>query len=606
MVNAAQVAGTVEMKGFRALLRVLRRFLKYLIPVWDKILLRLVMTQCGAFLGVCSLMVMSSVIDRALPSKSPRLLFLWMGFAFLLAITGTVFGLVGGIVGSYVGLTLDIRMKSLILRHVNRLSLRFYDSRPVGEHMFRIGADTSDTANLIGSVVPTVVEKVQAILTALGLLLFVNPIIAALIGVYIVLYFAFAHFLGSVGRDAQRALRIRLQEMQAVLQQNLSNFMLSRVSAREHWDVLRYFRYASRVARATMRWAIILALFVIGALFLEAWFCPVIHYLFCGALVIKGSITIGEYVALGSMIYALIRPLEDFTLWVQLMRIQAVPAERMLETLDVLPDIANPPEPIRLEDPQGEIVFKNVSFRYTSEGPEVLHGLNFRVAPGKKLAIVGLSGAGKTTVFNLLMRYYDPTGGRILIDGHDLRQLDLDAYHDQVGLVLQDNFLFSATIRDNLLFGKLSADGDDLAEAVHLAGLDHMVESLPDGLDTVLSEGGNLSAGQKQRLAIARAIIRNPRFVYLDEATSALDPVTEEEILSQLRTLEAGRTRLVIAHNIASIIDADEIILLENGALRQRGTHAQLSAQDGPYVRMWQAEEAKLHRKQNRTPEAES
>jgi ATP-binding cassette subfamily B protein len=246
-----------------------------------------------------------------------------------------------------------------------------------------------------------------------------------------------------------------------------------------------------------------------------------------------------------------------------------------------------------LHIPRGAVEFDHVYFRYDSRGPNVIRDLSFKVEPGRKLAILGVSGAGKTTIFNLLMRLADPSSGRVLIDGHDLRDIVLESYLKHTGVVLQDNFLFSASIRDNILFGDGHASEQRLADAIDRAGLWPTVRALPDGLDTVLLEGGNLSMGQKQRIAIARAVIRNPRFLFLDEATAALDPITEEEILAQLAEIEEGRTRIVISHHVSSVKDADEILVMESGACVQRGKHDDLMNTEGPYRNLWAAEAEK-------------
>ena len=200
---------------------------------------------------------------------------------------------------------------------------------------------------------------------------------------------------------------------------------------------------------------------------------------------------------------------------------------------------------------------------------------------------MGPSGAGKSTIFNLVMRYYDPTAGRVLIDGYDLCTLSLSSYRDQTAIVLQDTFLFSATLRDNILYGNPNATKKQLDNAIRMAGVDTIIDELPEGMDTLLTEDGNLSGGQRQKIAMARAIIRDPKFLFLDEATSALDPITERSIIKHLQTIEQGRTRIFVAHSIDSILDADEIIVLDKGYLRQQGTHENLVNQPGLYQKMW-------------------
>ncbi len=268
---------------------------------------------------------------------------------------------------------------------------------------------------------------------------------------------------------------------------------------------------------------------------------------------------------------------------VQRLRVSAVPVQRVFETLDLGCTIQPAKNAIRLRDVRGQIDFSGVSFRYRPEGPDVLKDVSFTVRPGQKVAIVGLSGAGKTTIFNLLLRLYEPTAGSIRVDGHDLRDLDLESYLANVGVVLQENFIFSASIRDNILFGNINASEEELNDVVGRAGLWSTIRALPRGLDTVLLEGGNLSMGQKQRIGIARTLIRDPKILLLDEPTSLLDPRTEEDILAQLASIEEDKTRLMIAHHISFVGEKDEILVMHEGRLVQRGLQAELSTSDGPY-----------------------
>lgn len=595
-MQAVSGASAVEMKGLRALFHVLARFAKYLRPLWHRVLLRVILTQCTAFLGVFGIIVTIKVMDYAFPRRSVSALFLWLGFEFLLGATSSFLGLLNGATGVYVGLRLEMKFKDMFLRHVQRLSLRFFDTRPVGEHMYRIQSDTGAAVALVNNFIPVLVERLQRIVTTLGLLLVLNRYVIYALTAYIALYILWAHIMGSFSRTAAQRERVRSQEVDALLQERLAAFSVMRLFGRERYELLQY---QARLVRRLEAWVLFGAyrsLWTVGAMVSEGSFYALGHWLLCGTLVFSGKLTIGEFVGVGMVINQLQMPLQELAQTIQEMRINAVPAERMLDTLEVQPEIQDSPTAVKLVSPQGRIAFEHVFFRYTPDGPDVIQDLSFEVQPGTKLALVGTSGAGKTSVFNLAMRYYDPTRGRVLVDGTDLRDLDLKSYRDHVGLVLQDNFLFSATIRDNILFGKLDATSAEFDEAVLRSGVGQFVDGLPEGYNTVLAEGGNVSAGQRQRLAIARAVIRNPKFLYLDEATSALDPVTEREILAQLRQIESGRTRIVISHNISSVQDADEILVLEKGVLVQRGNHAQLSTQEGSYLRMWTAELEKAER----------
>ncbi len=573
--------------GFGAFFHVLWRFLPHLLPVWDKVLLRIVTRLSSTFLAVLSIMVTQKVIDDGLLAGDRQAFLFWILAGFGLGILTAVFTLSSGFAAAYVSMRIDIRFKTLVHDHLQKLSLAFHQSRPVGEHMFRITADTKGALDMTCNIVPKFIEDAQAIAMAVGMVALISPLLGLCIAVYMVVYALIMHFFASYIRTLNLKAYAVSQGFTAVLQENLSAYVTSKMMARERYEVRRFFAAASEVLRMGFRYAFFSTLWYSAWAILKQLYKLIIHMFLCGALVIAGDMTMGQYFAMGLILAWLSTPFENILGTFQRMRIVAVPAERMLETLDVKPGIVSLPGAPRLASPEGEIVFENVTFSYPSGGAPAVRNLSFRVPPGKKAAIVGPSGAGKTTVFNLAMRYYDPAEGRILIDGQDLREIDLPSYREHTSVVLQDTFLFSATIRDNILYGNPKASEDEIEDAIKRTGLEEFLAEIPEGLDTLLKEGGNLSGGQKQRLAMARAVIRKPRFLFLDEATSALDPVTEREVLAQLREIEVGLTRVVVAHNIASIQDADEILVLDKGELAQQGTHESLLSQDGLYRKMW-------------------
>lgn len=583
----AGALGVQPRAGFRVFFHVLWRFLPHLLPVWDKILLRVVTRMGSTFLAVLSIMVTQRYVDDGLIAGDKQAFLFWVSLGLGLSICSAVFGLSSSFAASYVYMRIDIRFKTLVHDHLQKLSLAFHQSRPIGEHMFRITADTKGALDMTCNIVPEFIERVQSIAMAMGLVALVSPLVGLCVTVYITIYAVYLHFSAGYIRTLNLKMYGVEQGFTAVLQENLSAFVTSKMMARERYEVRRFFVAAAKVLRMGFRYGFFTVLWKSVLGILKNWYTLIAHMFLCGALVIAGDMTIGQYFAMGLVLAWLSGPMERILWTFQRMRVAAVPAERMLDTLDVKPDIVSRPGAPRLERPEGEIVFDNVTFHYGGGGAPAVRNLSFRVPPGKKVAIVGPSGAGKTTVFNLIMRYYDPVEGRILIDGQDLREIDLRSYREQTAIVLQDTFLFSATIRDNILYGNPKASEDEIEDAIKRTGLEDFLAEIPEGLDTVLKEGGNLSGGQKQRVAMARAVIRKPRFLFLDEATSALDPVTEREILAQLREIEAGLTRVVVAHNIASIQDADEILVLDKGELVQQGNHESLLSQDGLYRKMW-------------------
>ncbi len=588
----AQNASEPAIGGITGFLRLVARFVPFALPYWDKLLLRVVVLEAKSVVEVLAALAVGKVIDTLAGGDVMGFLG-WAGLSLAMAFASLIFLLCWATSSLFVRMRVDLTLKRLIFEHVQRMSLSFHQSRPIGENMYRINSDSTAATDITISTLPEIFERLIPILTTLGLLFALNPLLVELIAVYITLHYLFSHILMSYGYRFQTQLRMRQQNVSAILQEGLSAYAISKAMSRERHELRRYFGRLAGFLRAWLAYYVVDNMWSHGTVVLHDTVRHAVYIMLCGALVIYGKMTIGDYIALQGLIWLVMAPLIQLVYTIQRFRLACVPAQRMLQTLDQTPEIQDQPNPVILKNSLGAIAFEHVHFRYQPEGPDVIKDLSFNLEPGKKLAIVGVSGAGKSSIFNLLMRFSDPHQGRILIDGMELRGIQLKSYLHHVAIVLQDNFLFSATFRDNILMGNIHATNEELEHAIDCAGLRPTLDELPNGLDTVLLEGGNLSMGQKQRLAIARAVIRDPRFLFLDEATSALDPVTEGLILKQLAKIEQGRTRIVITHHIASVQDADEILVMENGVCVQQGQHESLSAMDGPYRQLWAAEQEK-------------
>jgi ATP-binding cassette subfamily B multidrug efflux pump len=394
-------------------------------------------------------------------------------------------------------------------------------------------------------------------------------------------------YLRPMMESAWMNVRKTLANINANLNETISGIRVIQAFSREDFNVRRFGRINEMNRRITMRafrlemltWPSIDFIGVVGT-------CLVIWY---GALqVIRGAISLGYVMAFVNYQWRFWGPLSAISkVYSQVLSAMAS-AERVFEFLDTEPEIQNAPDAEPLPSIRGQVRFEHVSFRYEKDDRLVLRDINLAVEPGQVVALVGPTGAGKTSIVNLLMRFYDPTEGRVLVDGHELRQVTIESLRSQMAVVLQESFLFSGTIGDNIRYSRSDATLEEVERAAAAVRLDKFIESLPDGYDTEVQErGGRLSVGQRQLVAFARALLADPRVLILDEATSSVDTQTERLIQQALETLLQGRTAFIIAHRLSTVEHADRIIVLDDGRIVEEGTHHQLLARRGLYHRLY-------------------
>ena len=477
-------------------------------------------------------------------------------------------------------------------RHLHALSLRFHLDRQTGSLARIIDRGTQGVQSVLRlavfNVVPTAIE-----------LLLVVAIIWRLFGwrFSAVTFTAVAAYVGFTAAFATRRVRLRRtmndtdNDASTKALDSLLNFETVKYFGNEAHEAVRYDGALARYERAAVRVQVSLNLLNLGQAAIIAVGLTGIM-LMAAQGVRDGSMTVGKFVLINTYLMQLYQPLNFLGMVYMTIRQGLADMEQMFRLLRVPTDVIDRPDAMALaahlsEGPAGEVRFENVWFGY---GPDrvILHGIDFTVPAGRKLAIVGPTGAGKSTITKLLFRFYDVTGGRICIDGQDIREVTQERLRAAIGVVPQDTVLFNDSIRYNIAYGRPDASQDEIEAAARLAQVHEFVRQLPQGYDTRVGERGlKLSGGEKQRVAIARTILKDPRILILDEATSALDTRTEQEIQTALRGLARHRTTLVIAHRLSTVVDADEIIVLADGGVAERGTHVSLLALGGLYARMW-------------------
>src|SRR5579883_425500 len=631
------VHGDDQPRELRISRSLLRRVGTYAWPYRFRILLMLATILVTTVLSLVPPLLFRDLFDNALPHRDlGRLNLLALGMVGIPVLSGLI-GVLQRYLSASIGEGIIYDLRRALYAHMQRMSLRFFTSTKTGELMSRLNNDVIGAQQAVTSTMTSITSNLLSLVSTLAVMLALEWRLTLLAIVVLPLFILPSRRMAGLLRAVAREQLDRTARMNALMNEtlNVSGALLVKLFGRAPLETSRFAQRAAAVRDIGIRQALIGRWFFFGLGLISAVGTALVFWV-GGVLVLRGEFTIGTIVAFAAYLNQFYGPLSALTNARVDLATSFVSFERVFEVLDLPVEIAERPGAIALQDVAGRVTFEDVSFSYRpedgssapvatlrpverrwsrmerplSEGdsdagaraepagaPTVirhqarrwaLEHVSFEIEPGQLAALVGPSGAGKTTITYLLPRLYDPTRGRILIDGYDLRDLTLGSLSQHIGMVTQETYLFHDTIRANLLYARPEATFDEIVEACRAANIHDFITELPDGYETVVGERGyRLSGGEKQRIAIARVLLKNPRILVLDEATSHLDSQSEALIQAALERVMKGRTSLVIAHRLSTILAADIILVLNRGRLVEYGTHHELLARGGLYAALY-------------------
>lgn len=531
----------------------------------------------AVFVGLLELLfplIVSGFIDNLLPTGNFKLIFIATLGLLAVYILNTFLQYIVTYYGHLLGTNIERDIRNDLYSHIQYLSYRYFDNTKTGKLLTRLTNDLMNIGEMAHHGPEDLFIAIMTLLGAFGIMFWINPELAIISFVIVPLILVIAIYFNKKMTVAFRELFGRVSEFNHLIEDKIGGIRLVQAFAREEDEIKAFKEINTRFRETKLKAYKIMALNNSISYMLMRF--VTVFILIAGAyFVLNDKISYGDFAAFILISNILFKPLEKINAVIELYPNGIAGFKHFTETMNEVSDIQEKENPIVLKNTTGEIKYENVSFSY--EDKKILNDLSFEVSSGETVALVGPSGAGKTTITNLLPRFYDITSGSIKIDGVDIKEYSLKSLRENIGIVQQDVFLFSGTLRENVAYGKPNATDEEIYDALYKAQLKDLVDSYEDGLDTVVGERGvKLSGGQKQRISIARMFLKNPPILILDEATSALDTETEREIQSALNRLAVGRTTLVIAHRLATIKNADRILVVTPNGIEESGSHEEL------------------------------
>lgn len=567
--------------------RLVKRLFTYIAPYKNSLIVAVILMTISSLAGTAGPAIIGFAIDKGIRANSFDVLRFWTLVFLFTTITEWLTNRARVRIMAFVGTKIVADVRSELFRHLHRLTLNFYSNYSVGRLMSRLIGDVGVLLDFVTWSITGLFRSVFNLVGIIVAMLLLNWQLALVAFAVMPLMIILTNYWRDRVRQAYRATRQRLALINGYLNESISGIRVTKSFTREernfqHFDDLNLSFFDANIQATRLS-----ALFFPGVDFIGSLATALVVGV-GGWLVLGDDLTAGTLVAVVLYVERFFDPIRELAQRYNTFQATMAASERLFELLDLEPDLVDVPGAIPLPQIRGEVEFKDVSFAYREKGRPVLNNINLLAKPGERIALVGETGAGKSTIIRLLSRFYDVTDGSLTIDGHDVREVTSDSLRQQLGIVLQDTFLFTGTVADNIRYGRLNATDEEVLAASKAVGAHDFISRMSDGYDSEVGENGsNLSVGQRQLVSFARALLADPRILILDEATSSVDTATERIIQRALDTLMEGRTSFVIAHRLSTIINADQIIVLDHGRIIEQGTHQELLARRGRYFNLY-------------------